>query len=47
MAINKKYIQLLQEFPPRPVVSQEDFYATQTVINKLLVVECGNKVGVR
>lgn len=36
MAINKKYIQLLQEFPPRPVVSQEDFYATQTVINKLL-----------
>jgi HTH-type transcriptional regulator/antitoxin HigA len=34
--ITEKYLQLLQEFPPRPIVSQEDFYATQKVINKLL-----------
>ncbi len=36
MIITKKYIQLLQEFPPRPVVSKADFEATQSVINKLL-----------
>ncbi len=31
-----KYIQLLQKFPPRPVVNEADFEATQSVINELL-----------
>ncbi len=32
----EKYMQLLQDFPPRPITSEEDFAATQTVINRLL-----------
>ena len=31
-----KYLQLVQKFPPRPVVNEADFEATQSVINQLL-----------
>lgn len=31
-----EYIQLLQKFPPCPVVNDADFEATQSVINQLL-----------
>jgi HTH-type transcriptional regulator/antitoxin HigA len=30
------YIELLQNFPPRPILTHEDFVATQTVIDTLL-----------
>jgi HTH-type transcriptional regulator / antitoxin HigA len=30
------YIELLQSFPPRPILTHEDFVATQTVIDALL-----------
>ena len=36
MTTMDKYIQLLQKFPPRPVVNETDFEATQSVINQLL-----------
>ncbi|BBD53305.1 helix-turn-helix domain-containing protein [Planktothrix agardhii] len=36
MMTAEKYMQLLQDFPPRPITSEEDFAATQTVINRLL-----------
>lgn len=36
MVTIKKYIQLLKSFPPRPIVSETDFEATQSVINNLL-----------
>lgn len=36
MVTAEKYMQLLQDFPPRPITSEEDFAATQAVINKLL-----------
>ena len=29
-------MQLLQDFPPRPITSEADFAATQAVINRLL-----------
>lgn len=32
----EKYMQLLQDFPPRPITSEADFAATQAVINRLL-----------
>ena len=32
----QKYMELLQQFPPRPVNSQEDFAATQVALDKLL-----------
>ena len=36
MVINQQYLNLIIDFPPRPIVSEKDFYATQFVINKLL-----------
>ncbi len=36
MVTAEKYMQLLQDFPPRPITSEEDFEATQAVINRLL-----------
>jgi HTH-type transcriptional regulator/antitoxin HigA len=36
MMTAEKYMQLLQDFPPRPITSEEDFAATQAVINRLL-----------
>ncbi|VXD16858.1 conserved hypothetical protein [Planktothrix serta PCC 8927] len=36
MITAEKYMQLLQDFPPRPINSEEDFEATQAVINRLL-----------
>lgn len=36
MTIMDKYMELIQKFPPRPVVNEADFYATQAVINQLL-----------
>jgi HTH-type transcriptional regulator / antitoxin HigA len=30
------YIELLQRFPPRPILTQEDFMATQAVIDNLI-----------
>ncbi len=32
----KTYIELLQEFPPRPIKSEEDLFATQQVIDSLI-----------
>jgi HTH-type transcriptional regulator / antitoxin HigA len=32
----QKYMQLLERFPPRPIRAQEDFEATQKVIDELL-----------
>jgi HTH-type transcriptional regulator/antitoxin HigA len=32
----EKYIQILQDFPPRPITSEEELEATQVVINRLL-----------
>ena len=36
MTTMNKYIELLQKFPPRPVVNEAEFEATQYVINQLL-----------
>lgn len=36
MMTAEKYMQLLQDFPPRPITSEEDFEATQAMINRLL-----------
>ncbi|MCB8786089.1 helix-turn-helix domain-containing protein [Planktothrix agardhii] len=36
MMTAEKYMQLLQDFPPRPITSEADFAATQAVINRLL-----------
>ena len=36
MVINQQYLNLIIDFPPRPIVSEEEFYATPSVINKLL-----------
>lgn len=36
MITTEKYLQLLYEFPPRPIVTNDDFQATQSVINQLL-----------
>jgi len=36
MITTNQYVELLQKFPPRPVTSETEFEATQTVINQLL-----------
>ena len=36
MIIAEKYIELLQQFPPRPITSELDFKTTQIVVNQLL-----------
>lgn len=36
MVTAEKYMQLLNDFPPRPITSEEDFAATQAVMNRLL-----------
>ena len=36
LTVMNKYIELLQKFPPRPVVNEAEFEATQSVINQLL-----------
>ncbi len=33
---SKTYIELLQQFPPRPIKSEQEFYAVQKVIDSLL-----------
>ncbi|NET00862.1 MAG: transcriptional regulator [Sphaerospermopsis sp. SIO1G2] len=33
---NNAYIELLKSFPPRPITSEEEFFATQKVINFLI-----------
>ncbi|WP_373545682.1 hypothetical protein [Chamaesiphon sp.] len=35
----KKYIDLVNEFPPRPIRTEEDFQAVQKVIDALLDAE--------
>ena len=36
MYSQKEYIELLKQFPPRPIKSEEDLEATQKIINQLL-----------
>ncbi|MGK7879191.1 MAG: type II toxin-antitoxin system HigA family antitoxin [Crocosphaera sp.] len=36
MYTQDRYIELLKEFPPRPIKSEEDLEATQTIVNQLL-----------
>ena len=36
MIATEKYMQLLEKFPPRPIKSEEEFKATQMVIDELL-----------
>lgn len=36
MVLTKKYIQLLQDFPPHSITSKEDLEAVQVVIDNLL-----------
>ncbi len=36
MIINSEYIKLINEFPPRTITREEDFIATQQVINCIL-----------
>ena len=36
MITTNQYVELLQKFPPRPVTSETEFEATQTMINQLL-----------
>ncbi|MBK1988279.1 transcriptional regulator [Sphaerospermopsis aphanizomenoides BCCUSP55] len=33
---NNAYLELLKSFPPRPITSEEEFFATQKVINFLI-----------
>lgn len=35
--VNKRYIELLKSFPPRPVTSEEELLATQEVFDSLIV----------
>jgi HTH-type transcriptional regulator / antitoxin HigA len=34
-----RYLELLQQFPPRPIKSEEEFLSVQNVIDKLLDAE--------
>ncbi|MGB5593850.1 MAG: hypothetical protein WBM32_02845 [Crocosphaera sp.] len=36
MYSQKEYIELLKQFPPRPIKSEEDLEATQKIVNQLL-----------
>ncbi len=36
MYSQKEYIELLKQFPPRPIKSEEDLEATQEIVNQLL-----------
>ena len=36
MYSQKEYIELLKQFPPRPIKSEKDLEATQEIVNQLL-----------